>query len=339
MVVNAVPGSFPAAQDDGPADFDHTMADLTDESTTERTQETAHDSAGTSQTETVNANTSASSLQFGGSPLRTAAEKTHGRPTPEYSTKELDQHYALVQEAMGSQLDVGCMGRTTPVGWALCRLPFSQAWPNDGSRLRCPAFKEVLGQRCGQVRHGSGQHQIDCYAIDTAPDGSTQRNIVYGHSPLIVTVRKVPHPSRENDRAPTPASTSAAQNLKKEVAERDLQPKRGQKSSDDAVKLVVSRADGVQRFVGRANEATGVLPATKLRIWRVLDVQDGTYQLADLKEMGVGNQVQRFDINDETKNAKYNGKSTVETHGFSSGPNNSAQEDVWRSGPWHQAKA
>ncbi|KAK3612867.1 hypothetical protein LTR22_028415, partial [Elasticomyces elasticus] len=52
MVVNAVPGSFPTAQDDGPADFDHTMADLTDESTTERTQETAHDSAGTSQTET-----------------------------------------------------------------------------------------------------------------------------------------------------------------------------------------------------------------------------------------------------------------------------------------------
>ncbi|KAK6399506.1 hypothetical protein LTR81_025133 [Elasticomyces elasticus] len=262
---------------------------------------------------------------------------------------------------MGSQLDVVMKGVVVSSAWLVPKSaradPFGpvdnfdivpqgasegrhlsdEGRRNGGSRLRRPVFQESLGQRCGQVRHGSGQHQIDRYAIDTAPDGSTQRNIVYGHYPLIVTVRKVPHPSRENDRAPTPASTSAVQNLKKEVAERDLQPKRGQKSPDDAVKLVVSRADGVQRFVGRANEAAGVLPATKLRIWRVLDVQDGTvntskagvlsplasrstspskYQLADLKEMGVCNQVQRFDINDETKNAKYNGKSTVETHGF-----------------------
>ncbi|KAK3655304.1 hypothetical protein LTR22_010334 [Elasticomyces elasticus] len=393
LAVEAVPGSFPKTKNDGPTDFDSTMADLANDSATEQTQDTTHDSAGTSQTQTATANTSASSLHSGGSPLRMAAEKAHSHPTPEYSTVELDQHYALVQQALDSQLDVGEKGVVISMAW-LARVMSrtseglkSSVYPKsaregpigpvDNSDIVPPgAFegphlsdghgsdfiplksgltfgvdyeilpaKKVWGDIMAKYGMAPGQHQINRYAIDTAPDGSTQKNIVYDHSPLIVTVRKVPHPSRENERPSTPATSSAA--LKKRVAERDLQPKRGQKSPDDAVKLVVSRADGVQKFLGRAKEAAGVLPATKVRVWKLLDGQSGAVDnskagvtsppasrstspskvtrpadsklvvpMADFKEMGVGNQVEHVDVNDETNNAKYNGKSTVETHGF-----------------------
>ncbi|KAK3645531.1 hypothetical protein LTR22_014695 [Elasticomyces elasticus] len=394
MAVESVPGSFPKTENDGPTDFDHTMADLANDPATEQTQDTTHDSAGTSQTETVTANTSASSLHSGGSPLRMAADKTHSHPTPEYSTEELDQHFAQVQQALGSQLDVGEKGVVVSCAW-LARVMSrtseglkSSDYPKsaregpiglvDNSDIVPPgAFegphlsdghgsdfiplkpgltlgvdfevlpaKKVWGDVVGKYGMVLGQHQINRYAIDTAPDGSTQKNVVYDNYPLIVTVRKVPHPSRENERPSTPATSSAA--LKKRVAERDLQPKRGQKSPDDAVKLVVSRTEGVQKFLGRAKEATGVLPATKVRVWRLLDGQSGAVDnskagvisppasrstspskvvarpadsklvvpMADFKEMGIGNQVEHVDVNDETNNSKYNGKSTVETHGF-----------------------
>ncbi|KAK4949240.1 hypothetical protein LTR10_011856 [Elasticomyces elasticus] len=393
MAVESVPGSFPKTEKDGPTDFDHTMADLANDPATEQTQDTTHDSAGTSQTETVTANTSASSLHSGGSPLRMAADKTHSHPTPEYSTEELDQHFAQVQQALGSQLDVGEKGVVVSCAW-LARVMSrtseglkSSDYPKsaregpiglvDNSDIVPPgAFegphlsdghgsdfiplkpgltmgvdfevvpaKKVWGDVVGKYGMVLGQHQINRYAIDTAPDGSTQKNVVYDNYPLIVTVRKVPHPSRENERPSTPAASSAA--LKKRVAERDLQPKRGQKCPDDAVKLVVSRTEGVQKFLGRAKEATGVLSTTKVRVWRLLDGQSGAVDnskagvisppasrstspskvarpadsklvvpMADFKEMGIGNQVEHVDVNDETNNSKYNGKSTVETHGF-----------------------
>ncbi|KAK5708444.1 hypothetical protein LTR97_000985 [Elasticomyces elasticus] len=393
MAVESVPGSFPKTENDGPTDFDHTMADLANDPATEQTQDTTHDSAGTSQTETVTANSSASSLHSGGSPLRMAADKTHSHPTPEYSTEELDQHFAQVQQALGSQLDVGEKGVVVSCAW-LARVMSrtseglkSSDYPKsaregpiglvDNSDIVPPGVfegphlsdghgsdfiplkpgltlgadfevlpaKKVWGDVVGKYGMARGQHQINRYAIDTAPDGSTQKNVVYDNYPLIVTVRKVPHPSRENERPSTPATSSAA--LKKRVAERDLQPKRGQKSPDDAVKLVVSRTEAIQKFLGRAKEATGVLPATKVRVWRLLDGQSGAVDnfkagvnsppasrstspskvarpadsklvvpMADFKEMGIGNQVEHVDVNDETNNSKYNGKSTVEMHGF-----------------------
>ncbi|KAK3065665.1 hypothetical protein LTR53_018165, partial [Teratosphaeriaceae sp. CCFEE 6253] len=75
----------------------------------------------------------------------------------------------------------------------------------------------------------TGQHQINRYAVDTAPAGSNQQNIIYDTYPLVITIRKVLQPGRQSERPATP-STSAVENLKR----KQLQRARGQNSPDDA---------------------------------------------------------------------------------------------------------
>ena len=188
-----------------------------------------------------------------------------------------------------------------------------------------------------------GQHQINRYAVDTAPDGSLQTNIQYDTYPPIFTIRRVPFGEHKIE---PPILRNAVEKLK---YRRDLQG-RGQSSPEDAPKLVASRSDRFQRFLARAKDAAGIPRATKVKVWRVMDPQtvavDGPdtrdngvqspppsrssspghpaeqpatkllVTAADFKKMDVGSHIEHIDAKDETNNDKYNGKSNLERHGL-----------------------
>ncbi|KAK5127993.1 hypothetical protein LTR85_005110 [Meristemomyces frigidus] len=186
-------------------------------------------------------------------------------------------------------------------------------------------------------------HTIVRYAHNTADPPA--QNIVYELYPPVVTIRKVPQPSQQNERPPSPQGTSM-----EGLRRRKEMRARGQSSPDEAVRLVSSRSERFQKFLMRAKEAAGIPATTKVKLWRELvpenvavDEPAGTEAImpsppesrsvspvkaarttakklvvspADFKGMDIGQAIEHIDARDETNNEKYNGASTVQTHGI-----------------------
>ncbi|KAK4546584.1 hypothetical protein LTR36_001801 [Oleoguttula mirabilis] len=186
-------------------------------------------------------------------------------------------------------------------------------------------------------------HAIVRYAHNTADPPA--QNIIYEIYPPVLTIRKVSQQSQQTDRPPTPqgGSFDALQKRKELRA-------RGQTSSDDAVKLVSSRSERMQKFLRRAKESSGIPLASKVKLWRELvpekvsvDTPDDTetsmlsppqsrstspakvarttaekliVSPAEFKAMEIGQNLEHIDAKDETNNDKYNGASTVLTYGM-----------------------
>lgn len=204
--------------------------------------------------------------------------------------------------------------------------------------------EKAWGLVVGWYGRPQGQdHTIVRYAHNTA-DPSAQ-NIQYELYPPVVTIRKVPQPSQQTQRPPTPpGGTVEALRRGKEMRAR------GQSSPDDAIRLVSSQSERFQMFLRRAKEAAGIPAPTKVKLWRELvpenvavdsvDNMEATVRsppesrsaspakaarttamklvvsLEDFKAMEVGSAIEHMDARDETNNDKYNGASTVATHGI-----------------------
>ncbi|KAK0879034.1 hypothetical protein LTR87_007109 [Friedmanniomyces endolithicus] len=387
--LESVPGSFVKVQDGGPTDFDQQMRDMAAASTSTDTQESTQHSAATSAPGTSNANSSATSLKSEGSPSQDNAQ---GEKTQDFSTAQLDQQVASVQQALDSSLEVGQKGVVVSGAWlgrVLSRTSeglksgeYSKnaregpIGPIDNSSIVSegafdgPHLSDAHGGALIQLLPGlsngddfqvlpnsvwgsvvalygmkPGQHQINRYAIDTAPAGSPTKNVVHDMYPIIITIRKVPHPSQESERPPTPCNKSL------EVLHRKREQRaQDQMFPDDAVRLVASRSDRFLSFLNRSKEAAGISRSIKVKLWRVLDphnvavdrpeTQQGgvlssptsratspsktvrapdnklILPLATFNQMEIGRDMEHIDAKDETDNDKYNGSSTLETHGF-----------------------
>ncbi|KAK0828062.1 hypothetical protein LTR73_005015 [Friedmanniomyces endolithicus] len=383
---DSVPGSFGKVQDEGPTDFDQQMRDMAASTSTD-TQDTTQQSAATSEPGTSTADTSMTGSQSEGSPQ----EYVQRGKTQDFTTAELDQQFASVQQALDSSLDVGQKGVVVSAAWLKRVLSRTSEGlksgeyskdaregpigPIDNSSIvsdgvfdgphlpdahggalipLLPGLSNgvdfqvlpdsVWGSVVGLYGIKLGQHQINRYAIDTAPAGSTTKNVVHDMYPIIITIRKVPQPNQESERPPTPGTSVEALNRKKEQRARE------QMVSGDAVRLVVSRSDRFLSFLNRSKEAADISRPIKVKLWRVLDPQNlvldrpETRQggvrspptsratspsktvrapdsklvlpLAAFNQMEIGRDIEHIDARDETNNDKYNGSSTLETHGF-----------------------
>ncbi|KAF2715927.1 UCH-domain-containing protein [Polychaeton citri CBS 116435] len=180
------------------------------------------------------------------------------------------------------------------------------------------------------------------YARNTAPDAAVP-NIMYEVYPPIFTLRKVLPPSQQNERPPSPPESEPGTSYEK-LRRRDERYKRGQHSPEDAIRLVSWRTEGLQRFLKRSKEAAGIPIDHKTKIWRVLKpaqviVEKPGQQppsppasrsasptpASNLKlivtpeewqKLEIGTEIEHVDAPDQTNNANYNGKSSMETFGL-----------------------
>ncbi|KAK3676083.1 hypothetical protein LTR78_003833 [Recurvomyces mirabilis] len=187
------------------------------------------------------------------------------------------------------------------------------------------------------------QHQINRYAINTAPDDATQQNIAYDLYPLVITLRKVPQ-LRDTERPITPKTSVESLRWRKE--QRTL----GQLSPDDAIKLVASRSERFQNFLKRSKEAAAVPRTTKVKIWRLLNPQNVSVDqpsdaqrnvlspppsrasspakaaktsdsklilsTSEFKAMEIGKHLEPVDTKDMSHDDNYNGRSTLQLLGI-----------------------
>ncbi|KAK5137913.1 hypothetical protein LTR08_006682 [Meristemomyces frigidus] len=168
------------------------------------------------------------------------------------------------------------------------------------------------------------------------------QNIVYELEPPMLTVRKVPQPGQQTEHLSTPP-TSALEGLRRKNELRA----RGQSSPDDAIVLVSSQTERIQKLLRRAKDAAGIPVSTKVKVWRELVSDEVTgsnpdkcdsmlsppqsrntspakttkstakklvVSPAEFKSMEIGKHLEHIDVKDETNNEKYNGSSTTRTH-------------------------
>lgn len=181
-----------------------------------------------------------------------------------------------------------------------------------------------------------GTKQIVRYAQDTADEGATSSNVMYELYPPIFTVRKLPQPDSDDDRPSSDKARSAANELRIRNDRRKLA---GQRSSDEALRLVSSRQERSMQFLTRAKELAGISLGRKVQIWRILkptniavDEPDNTQnnvtseaqtasplftklivEPAEWDKMEIGKDLEQVDLQDQTNNEKYNGKMTMAT--------------------------
>ena len=170
--------------------------------------------------------------------------------------------------------------------------------------------------------HAQGSPVITRFCHDTSPSDDAE-NFQYEIYPPIVTILKLP------DRS----GGMTAKGLK----EKTLAPAR----------LLVSRHEGIQRFLKRAKSAAGIDLATKVRTWRIyggltggmrsgmitpaqsrssspapgamLPVDPGTSLVLDLNTFAglqLGSEKEFVEVKDETLNDKYNGRSNLDFVGL-----------------------
>lgn len=123
------------------------------------------------------------------------------------------------------------------------------------------------------------------YAHNTAEPGAAQ-NIIYETYPPILTIRKVPQPNQQPD-APKNKSHSASDNLRAIRERRESFTMYGQRSPDDAIRMVTSRSERIQKFLARAKEAAGIPLSRKVKVFRLMDPTDVAVDLPDHKISGV----------------------------------------------------
>lgn len=172
------------------------------------------------------------------------------------------------------------------------------------------------------------------YAHDSA-DSDTAQNIIYETYPPIVTICKVPQPDQQIT-TPANRATLAAASLK---LRRERHEMYGQHTEDDAIRIVVSRSERIQKFLARAKEAAGIPRARKVKVFRLLEQADGAVALSgngragvpspppsrpaspdqstsppklvldatSFNKMKAGVNLEPVDIKDNTANEKYNG--------------------------------
>ena len=189
------------------------------------------------------------------------------------------------------------------------------------------------------------KYPIIRYAHDTAIESPSQ-NIMYETYPPTITIRKVPQPNQATEQTHTKPSGALAA-----LHQRSERKTRGQNSPDDAIRLVSSRSERFQTFLARSKEAAGIPRTTKVRLWRLLNPENVTVELPNqqqatamslpttrqtspsraadsltaqlivdqdtFQKMNLGTQLEHIDVQDETNNDKYNGKSTMDTIGLS----------------------
>jgi len=167
----------------------------------------------------------------------------------------------------------------------------------------------------------AGQAPIVRYAKDTAEEGTNQHNIVYELFPPVFTIRKVLSPS-SGSRSPSPH-------------QEDFQI--------NAIQLVASREDRFQDFLKRCKKLAKIPMEHKVRPWRQLrseneqtiaggdqgilmpnaaasrnDSPQSTLVLPQkvFAELSEGTDIENVDVQDNTTNANYNGKMTLNTLGL-----------------------
>ncbi|KAF2768609.1 UCH-domain-containing protein [Teratosphaeria nubilosa] len=184
------------------------------------------------------------------------------------------------------------------------------------------------------------------------PDGPTQKIVRYAHNttetpgqniqweyyPPTITIRKVPQSAEQPRHAVT------------ELQKKKACASRGQKSPDDAIRLVSSRSEKFQYFLRRAKEAAGIPLTSKVKIFKQLEpkavstdeaanqpngvisppasrasspskaTKSGAAKLVvlpeEFKKMDLGIDLEHLDAPDQTGNGSYNGNSTMELHGL-----------------------
>ncbi|TKX25444.1 ubiquitin carboxyl-terminal hydrolase-like protein 3 [Elsinoe australis] len=192
-----------------------------------------------------------------------------------------------------------------------------------------------------------GQLPVIRYAKDTAPEGSTQKNIQYENYPPVFTIRKMLSSADKSTKPPSPPGTNnpSQANTVQTTPERESQ----------AVKLVASRQDRFQTFLARSKRAAGIPMEHKVRPWRQTNTpqvavdpsttnrpgmptpaasrtnspgpEEATQSIstslpslvlarADFDKMPEGSSVEQIDCEDNTANLKYNGKMTLDTLGL-----------------------
>ncbi|EME84270.1 uncharacterized protein MYCFIDRAFT_214678 [Pseudocercospora fijiensis CIRAD86] len=378
------PGSFPTEQEDTRSQWDVEMKELASQDGAE-SQVTVTNSLANSRLSTNSVNTSATSLDTEPPPPYSKEDNgDQSSKMPVFSTEEYDQQYAHVLQLANKELDEGTRGvivsrrwldrvrsrstqgltskkypkeaREGPVG----PLDNSDLLPEDA--FTEPHLQDAEGARFVPLKPGLAieddyqplpmeaydyicttygskhPHSIRRYAHNTAPPEATQPNIQYETYPPVITIRKVPQPGSDSTK-----HTKALEALK---ARKDL-AHRGQKSSDDAPRLVSSKSEKYQKFLRRAKEAAGIPIATKVKVWRVNKADDVSVDRPDSKQPGVlsppasrdaspdnsaavklvvspqtfskmevGVELEATEGKDETNNDKYNGRSTMELVGL-----------------------
>jgi ubiquitin carboxyl-terminal hydrolase 4/11/15 len=201
---------------------------------------------------------------------------------------------------------------------------------------------ETFGSIVGDYGYAAGQkHPIIRYAIDTAEVGASSSNVQYELHPPIITVRKVPQPGSDAQQT-KPKTSLGALRVKRQGHEQF-----GQRSPEDAVRLVTSRSEKFQDFLRRAKDAAAIHMTTKVRVWHLLDPADvivdtpktvqsavpsppasreaspakiGNNKLVvpqeSFKKMEIGKELEDKDVDDQTNNPKYNGNRTMAVAGF-----------------------
>ncbi|KXT11771.1 hypothetical protein AC579_1638 [Pseudocercospora musae] len=379
------PGSFPAEQAESPPQWDVEMKELASQDGEQESQVTVTNSIANSRLSTNSVNTSATSLETEPPPAYSKEDNSaHSSKSPVFSTEEYDQQYAHVLQLANKELDEGTRGVIVSRRWldrvrsrsteGLTSQKYPKAaregpvGPLDNSDLLPedafaePHLQDAEGARFVPLKPGLAieedyqplpmeaydyicmtygskhPHSIRRYAHNTAPPEATQPNIQYETYPPIITLRKVPQPGTDNTK-----HTRALDAIK---ARKDL-THRGQKSPDDAPRLVSSKSEKYQKFLRRAKEAAGIPIATKVKVWRVNKANNVSVDRPDRKQPGVlsppasrdaspessaavklvvdqqtfskmevGVELEATDAKDETNNDKYNGSSTMELVGF-----------------------
>ncbi|WPH03026.1 Hypothetical protein R9X50_00590000 [Acrodontium crateriforme] len=174
-----------------------------------------------------------------------------------------------------------------------------------------------------------GQHQISRYVTDSATSGSQLSNYLYDIYPPTFTVRKVSQPNQEGEK-----STPSFETMRG----------RGQTSPDDAIQLVTSRSEKFQHFLKRSKAAAGIPLTTKVKVWSIptstitasgqlgvlspLQSQSApppvnttsqaklVVSAHEFQNLELGKDKEIIEVQDETNNPNYNGKSTMDTFGL-----------------------
>lgn len=180
------------------------------------------------------------------------------------------------------------------------------------------------------------------FAHDTAPEEATATNVIYELYPPTITVRKVPYSTQDDGQKKKGALD--ALRVRKEATNR------GQRTPDDAVRLVSSRTERFQTFLRRAKQAAGIPTATKVKIWRLTNPNGESADKPENKPPGVlsppasrdpspakaplssvprlvidqatfnkmelGEDLEAVDVKDLTHDDKQNAKRTMEDAGF-----------------------
>lgn len=189
------------------------------------------------------------------------------------------------------------------------------------------------------------QPSIIRFAHDTAPQGASERNLIFEVYPPTFTLRKLV--SRSN-RASSPQTPSSASHTS--------QANTGANTPEDgitfsSIKIVASRTERFQTFLARGKKAAGIPLKHKVKIWRQLEPAQVSTNVADPPQAGMltpvtsrstspagqppahasqslvidpsvfskwqeGTDFEQVDVQDYTNDDKYNGKATLDTLGM-----------------------